>query len=406
MKFTRSEIMRLWPIAKRVAGAKIVRFVERIFSSEKIRRDVFGRKRDRKVLICYLPEAFKSGKLPLYHSNLTECRTIGEVFDSLGYSVDCASRGKHGIDYSRYDVVLGINCRSYWDSFTAREGVAPIRIFYSVGAHTFFNFRVTAERCREFFLNHGRWMLPSCHYVPGNGMNYYMSQLSDAVILLGDGYLLEQYKLQDGSADNVNLLSAFYFPVSEPAAEKDFSRCRNNLLWFGSSGMVHKGLDIAIDFAVQNPSYNLHICGGSRQEKAFWDYYTPIISAHRNIHYHGFVDIESQEFRNVLDECGILVNPSISEGGAVSVLNVLGNGALLPVCSRGTGLDLSSVGVEVADTSYDSFCNALSAVAALPVEIVAGKAWEAHSLVKAKYSLENYRKGMQEYIKSITENKK
>ena len=405
MKFTKSEITRLWPIVKRVTGAKIIRFVERLFSSEKLKRDVFGTKRGRRVLLCYLPEAFGRGKLPVYHSNFTECRTIAEAFDRLGYSVDCASRGKQGIDYSRYDVVMGINCSSYWNSFTSGKGVSPLRIFYSVGAHTFFNFRVTAERSRDFFANHGRWMLQSCHYVPGNGMNYYMSQLSDAVILLGDSFLLEQFKEQDGSADNVRLLPAFHFSVAEPAAGKDFSRCRKNLLWFGSSGMVHKGLDIAIDFAVQNPSYTLHICGGSRQEKAFWECYTPIIAAHKNIHYHGFVDIESQEFREVLDECGILVNPSISEGGAVSVLNILGNGALLPVYSRGTGLDLSAVGVEVEDATFDSFRNALLAVAELPCSVVGEKAWAAHSLVKEKYSLENYRQAMYEHLKSITENR-
>ena len=405
MKFTKSEIKRLWPIVKRVTGSRIIRFVERLFSSEKLRKDVFRTRRARRVLVCYLPEAFNRGKLPVYHSNFTECRTIAEAFDRLGYSVDCASRGKRGIDYSRYDVVVGINCSSFWGSFTAHKATSPIRIFYSVGAHTFFNFRVTAERCKDFFENHKRWMLSACHYVPGNGMNYYMSQLSDAVILLGDSFLLEQFKEQDGSAHNVRLLSAFYFPVAEPSADKDFSRCRNNILWFGSSGMVHKGLDIAIDFAVHHPGFTLHICGGSRQEQAFWNYYKPIIDAHSNIHYHGFVDIESQEFRSVLDECGILLNPSISEGGAVSVLNVLGNGALLPVYSRGTGLDLSEVGVEVCDASYASFSNALLALAELPTEVVAGKAWEAHRLVKGKYTLDNYRTGMMEHLKSIIENR-
>ena len=55
-------------------------------------------------------EAFKSKELPKHHSNLTECHTIAEAFDRLGYNVDCASRGKTGIDYSCYDVVMGINC--------------------------------------------------------------------------------------------------------------------------------------------------------------------------------------------------------------------------------------------------------------------------------------------------------
>ena len=89
----------------------------------------------------------------------------------------------------------------------------------------------------------------------------------------------------------------------------------------------------------------------------------------------------------------------------MSVLNILGNGALLPVYSRGTGLDLSAVGVEVEDATLDSFSNALLAVAELPCSLVEEKAWAAHRLVKEKYSLDNYRQAMYEHLKSITENR-
>ena len=120
---------------------------------------------------------------------------------------------------------------------------------------------------------------------------------------------------------------------------------------------------------------------------------------------HGFVDIESKEFADTLANCGILLNPSLSESGAVSVLNVLGNGALLPVYSKGTGLDIANVGVEVSEVTYANFKNALLAVAGLPTEIIEQKAWEAHRLVKEKYTLENYRESMYRHIKDIIEKK-
>ena len=118
---------------------------------------------------------------------------------------------------------------------------------------------------------------------------------------------------------------------------------------------------------------------------------------------HGFVDIESDAFADVLSQCGILLNPSISEGGAVSVLNVLGNGALMPVYSTGTGLDLSAVGVEVATVSYAAFRHALLEVDKMPVEDIEKRAWKAHTLVKEHYTLENYEKGMFEHLKEIIE---
>ncbi len=401
MKLTLSEFKRLLPIAKRRTGEKLIRLIQKMFGSEKLVKDIFKTKRERKVLLCYLPEAFKNKKQPKYHSNFTECYTAAEAFDRLGYSVDCASRNKRGIDYSRYDVIFGINCPAYSSSFTAESETTPLRIFYSVGAHTFYNLRITAERNKEFNKRHNCWLLPSFHYVPGNGMNYYMSQMSDAVISLGDSFLTEQMRAEGESTDNVKKLPAFYFKVCEPDKQKDFLKCRNNILWFGSSGMMHKGLDIAIDFAIEHPQFTLHICGGSKQEKDFWRYYMPKIKKAGNIIVHGFVDIEREEFANVLAECGILLNPSLSESGAVSVLNVLGNGALLPVYSKGTGLDIANIGIEVDKVTYENFKTALLDVAQLSIDTFEQKAWSAHHYVKERYTLEKYRETMYNHIKEI-----
>lgn len=405
MKSSISEISRLLPIVRRRTGETLVRWVQKLFNNEKIVKDIFGTRRERKVLICYLPDAFKGGALHKHHSNLTECYTAAEAFDRLGYSVDCASPNKRGIDYSHYDVVFGINCPAYAESFTTDSKITPLRIFYSVGAHTFYNFRVTAARNREFFERHGKWLLSSCHYVPGNGMNYYMSRLSDAVISLGDSFLTKQMEAEGDNTEKVRPLSAFYFKVHEPKEEKDFTHCRNNILWFGSSGMLHKGLDIAIDFAIEHPQFTLHICGGSRQEQEFWSHYRKRIDGCRNIHLHGFLNIESDKFADVLDNCGILLNPSLSESGAVAVLNVLGNGALLPVYSKGTGLDIADAGFEVEDVTYKAFEKALLSVAQMPDETIRQKAWNAHRLVSTKYTLDNYRETMYRHIKGIIENR-
>ena len=116
---------------------------------------------------------------------------------------------------------------------------------------------------------------------------------------------------------------------------------------------------------------------------------------------HGFVDIESKEFADLLAQCGILLNPSLSESGAVAVLNVLGNGALMPVYSKGTGLDLADTGIEVSEVTYESFRKALLAVAELPTEAIGQKAWAAHRLVKERYTLENYRETMYRHLKEI-----
>lgn len=406
MKPSFSEISRIWPIAKRRMGERIIYWVQRLFSSDRLVKDVFGRGRGKRVLMCHLPEAFTGKELPKHHSNLTECHVVARCFDRLGYSVDCSSRTKTGIDYSPYEVVFGINGNAFMGSFGSDGKPEPLRIFYSVGAETCFNYRHTSIRNLDFHRRHGRWMLGSNRYMPGDPRNYYEAHFSDAVICLGNEYVYRQFLSEESCGRRYNRLPAFYFKVAEPAKEKDFSLCRRNILWFGSSGMLHKGLDIAIDFVVAHPEFTLHICGGSRQESAFREYYMPIIKANGNIVMHGFVDIESQEFAHILSQCGVLLNPSVSEGGAVAVLNVLGNGALLPVCSRATGIDIDGYGAVVDEMTYDAFEQALLDVDKLPLKEFEQRAWEAYKDISVNYTVEKYEENMYNLLKGIIDGKR
>lgn len=406
MRLRLSEIPRIWPIAKKRVAEAMISFIQKIFLSDKFVKDVFGKGHERRVLMCHLPEAFAGGELPKYHSNLTECHVIAECFDRLGYSIDCTSRTRKGLDYSPYDIVFGINGNAFMGSFTADRSVAPLRIFYPVGAETCYNYRVTAMRNADFHRRHGMWMLGSNRYMPGDPRNYYEAQFSDAVICMGDNFVLDRFADEEKVCGKYRLLPAFYFPVAGNAASKDFAKCRRTLLWFGSSGMVHKGLDIAMDFALEHPEFTLHICGGSRQEKEFWNYYMPKIEGRGNIILHGFVDIESEMFAQLLSQCGMLLNPSISEGGAVAVLNVIGNGALLPVCSEATGIDFGGSAVVVPHVTYKAFEEAVMLADSMPCAEFERRAWDAHRTVKDNFTLEQYRERMYCHLKEIIENRK
>lgn len=406
MKLNRSEIVRIWPIAKRRVGEKLVGWIHKFFSDEKLVKNVFRTNHGKRVLLCHLPEAFTGKTLPKHHSNLTECHVVARCFDRLGFTVDCTSRANTGIDYKPYDVIFGINGNAFMGSFNADPDIKPLRIFYSVGAETFYNYRFTTLRNKEFYERHKRWFLNSNRYIPGDPRTYYETQFSDAVICLGNEYVYKKFLIEDDRPEQYRWLTAFYFKVKEPCVEKDFAVCRRNILWFGSSGMLHKGLDIAIDFVVAHPEFTLHICGGSRQESAFREYYMPVIKANGNIVMHGFVDIESQEFAHILSQCGVLLNPSVSEGGAVAVLNVLGNGALLPVCSRATGIDIDGYGTVVDEMTYDAFEQALLDVDKLPLKEFEQRAWEAYKDISVNYTVEKYEENMYNLLKGIIDGKR
>ena len=202
------------------------------------------------------------------------------------------------------------------------------------------------------------------------------------------------------------MLPAFYFDCQKPdLAHKDWGKVRHSICWFGSLGLIHKGLDICIDFALAHPEITLHICGASVREKEFWNYYGPKIKGKTNIINHGFINIESEEFVSIMSESAFVVHPSISEGGAASVLNVVANAGLIPICSKSCGLDLPKDGSVVIDeVTYDAFEGAILDAMKWSEEELKTKATSACQYVREHYTLDNYRANMSKILHNCVNN--
>lgn len=61
-------------------------------------------------------------------------------------------------------------------------------------------------------------------------------------------------------------------PISTPCQypwpeDEDFGDCRKRFLWFGSGGMVHKGLDLVLEAFAEMPEYHLTVCGPVSREQ-------------------------------------------------------------------------------------------------------------------------------------------
>jgi glycosyltransferase involved in cell wall biosynthesis len=89
-----------------------------------------------------------------------------------------------------------------------------------------------------------------------------------------------------------------------------------HFLWFGGAGLVHKGLDLLLDYFYENPSLTLHICGPIESEPLFAQAYKKELYETENIIMHGFVDIRGQVFEEIIKRCAFVVFPSCSEGQA------------------------------------------------------------------------------------------
>ena len=96
------------------------------------------------------------------------------------------------------------------------------------------------------------------------------------------------------------------------------------------------------------------------------------------------------DFRKLMEMSGAVVFPSASEGGSPALLNVVANGALIPVVSRFTGVDFVQKPFVIAALNQD-----------------AGDAELLHlaqtfkSEVRRKYSAENYRLRMKQIVAEV-----
>ncbi len=393
----KEKIIRAIPIAIRLMRERISARVAYRMADKTTGKNVFRRKGyTKRVLMVSLPAAFKE-KLPKYHTSLYEAFEVAKIFDAMGYIVDFTTDNNTGINLKPYDVIYGGRkvMAEVW-----RQNIPAKTIFFSPGAHPFFCFEATVQKNLRVREREGRWLTTSSRYLEESLLGYYVDNFADHIIVYGNQYVLDQYLKHDTRNERYSLLPAFYFDCHKPdIAHKDWGKVRHSICWFGSLGLIHKGLDICIDFALAHPEITLHICGASVREKEFWNYYGPKIKGKTNIINHGFINIESEEFVSIMSESAFVVHPSISEGGAASVLNVVANAGLIPICSKSCGLDLPKDGsVVVGEVTYEAFEGAILDAMKWSEEELKTKATSACQYVREHYTLDNYRANMSKIL--------
>ena len=406
MKWSKKEFKRIMPVAKRVMKQRIIRWINHIFSEGTMVKNVFRSDYSNHVLIAYLTEPFKNPKaISLRHTNLTESYTAAKVFHELGFQVDCVNANSdEKINFNQYDVFYGIMGTVYPSTFTVQKNI--VRFYYAPGVHPCFAHRQAAYKMRNVHQKTNTWTTSSYRYA-GHVNWGYAVYLSDHVIVLGNEFTLNTYLEQDNQKDRYAALPAFFFNTQKSDLEhKNYVEAKKHFLWFGSMGLTHKGLDICLDIFLERDDIVLHVCGAPRKEKEFWDYYDPLIKGRENIIVHGFVDIASLEFSVILSQCGFVLCPSVSEGGAPALLNVTGNGGLVPIYTQASGVDFDGFGMEMEQPDIELFRRAINTAAEMSEAELKQRSMNCYNVVRERYTLDEYEKNLKKIITEVLKKKK
>ena len=350
--------------------------------------NVLGTNYGRKALLSYITAPYRGAGIAKSHTNYLECATWVECLGEIGYDVDLVG----WIDalppeaYGRYALVTGLG-RSFYESLRSPGANNRKHVFYGTMAYPPFSNALALKRILQIRNEGGPLLLDSCRLLP----DYYQiaCYLADKLIVVGNEFTRQTYA-RDLAHVKIERINLFFHrsshSLSRPVAPMAARKC--SILWFGSGGLLHKGLDIAIECARRHREIHLHVCG-TLAEREFQEYF--LAKAPENTSFHGFVDIESERFSELVATCGALLYPSLSEGQAGSVLTVCGNASLVPIITRNSGLDESRLGFEIEEPTLESTLRALSAYLATDESRLSKMAEAAQAQICRNHSYEGYR---------------
>lgn len=277
-----------------------------------------------------------------FSTNRKENQVILTTLIDLGYVVDFfGCRNKYISDGLRYDLVLGFG-EAYRKSLLTSCG---IRILYLTEGPPDLSEINEKKRLEYFYRRHSK-VKP----IERSGFYYQFSdlKLADKIICLGELHKKHIDKLSSVLADTYSIN-----PTGLPVKiKKSVFKKSKNILWFGSRGVIHKGLDLLVDSFKDLPDWKLHVCGVD--EKIVKD----LMDTPENIFFHGKISYLDEKFTELINLCNYNILLSCSEAVPTSVLTCMRAG-LIPIVSKNCGTDFTFA-ITCEKISIDNITNIIS----------------------------------------------
>ena len=323
------------------------------------------------VLLSYVIDPFLRGKTdPISndHTHHWESYQIAQTFLRQGFAVDVVSyRNFSFVPQKSYTLFVG--ARTNFERITSLLNTDCVKVAHLDTAHWLFNNAMAYQRLLALQQRRGI----ALHNVKMVESNWAIEQ-ADVATILGNQFTIDTYAYAKKPIHRIPISAPSAYPWDE---QKDFHRCRNNYLWFGSSGFVHKGLDLVLEAFAQMPDYHLTVCGPFDQEAGFVKAFHKELYESPNIHAVGWVDVASPRFLELARNCIGLVYPTCSEGGGGSAITCMHAG-MVPVLSYEASVDIGDSGILLSDNTINEIKAAVAGLSSKPVtelERLARAAW-------------------------------
>lgn len=336
----------------------------------------------KKALLSYIVHPYlKNNKL---HPNAIEVRLIVESLIANGYSVKIVDYRRKRI-HGQYDLCFG-----FGDAYenVLQNKLAKKNILYSTGSPFPFQNKQTLLSLKRF--------LDSRFCVDVSNLNssirltesFWPLQLvaSDAIITIGNHFIKSLF---DEYNKKVYTLPAVFYESNRKfdlIKDRTIKVAKRKFLWFGGKGSIHKGLDLCID-AFKTVNAELYIAGDLSSEISIFD---KEINESNNIHYLGFINVDSDRFYSLMKDCCYVILPSCSEGTATSILTVSGLCGLIPIISKECGINMDDNVIEIKSLKLEEVKNSINKAISMTDEEVAKKSENIYNAIRLNHTRQKF----------------
>ncbi len=351
----------------------------------------------KKALISYIVHPFFSKSFD--HTNYYEAHAWAQILNELGFQVDIIdynNSSTSSLNLYKYDLICGFG--DVFQKYFETNNLKGKTIYYGTGMHVCHQNKISLERVKSVYQKKGVWLGKSARFVEKTWSH--QTTLVDGIIALGNNICANSYKkYYNGIVYSVP--APFYKTQDIKMIMSNRStKSKNHFLWFGGSGMVHKGLDLLLEYFSKNREFFLHICGPVNKEELFVETYKNELFKCSNIKLHGFVNIKNEIFAKILESCSFVIFPSCSEGGAAGLLTVIGNGGLIPIITKETTVETGNE-IWIDDLSYNGIDKAIQKTINLSNNDIIELQKKNYDYVNLNHSQKKYYNKLKYAIKKI-----
>jgi glycosyltransferase involved in cell wall biosynthesis len=364
------------------------------------------------VLISYIIDPFliKNGaNISNAHHHDWLTWQMANTFLELGYNVDVIHyTNQTFIPQKDYSFFVGV--RTNFQRIAEPLNHDCIKILHLDTAHWLFNNSASYKRCLALQKRKGVTIKSFKCVEP----NWAIEYADYATTNLGNQFNVSTYQYAQKPIFQIPLPTITTYPWQE---HKNFEKCCKHYLWFGSAGLVHKGLDLVLDAFVEMPDCHLTVCGPIRtngrmtvtgpvrEERDFEKAYFKELYQTPNIHTVGWIDVESNKFTDITNNCIGVIFPSCSEGGGASVITCMQAG-LIPIVSYESNVEVKNFGIILKDCSKKEIKKSIQTVSNYSIEKIKHNAKRTWEFCRENHTKQNFALQYKNIINKIIENHK